>query len=564
MESYSKRARSLFYRALIIIIIACAFLRALHPSADPPVDLSWSGGYFADEGFWVHNARNQILFGEAVTNDWNDMYLSPITYWLAFIAFKLFGIGLWQARIISIVLSSFSILLIALALSLRLSERTALYAAVFWGFSFVPMMYGRLYLLETPLVFFISLALFLYLMGERFPPGYLLCGVALGCAYSIKSLAVYLIVASLASLILMFISQSQRSLKDLLRNLGFICAGFLMIIIPLYLLFYLPHWELVSGYNRYYLSQQSASLSGIAKDVLTQPFFIYASRFPVITALGMVGLISLFDKLYRKRANTVEILLFCWFILGFVMLSMFHYRPVRYYLPIFLALHIMAALGLERLFDLLGGDVFQRVLWSRGRKAVLLVIFIIIAGSLGGFMLLAPRLGVSKDLLAYVYKPGFYLSGFTLGLVGYYVLRLAGNKDSMQHQRLIYMALISIFVIHNALQYVNWARAPKYTIRSASLKLEMLAPGGRVAGQWAPQLCMNNQLRCYPMWLGYVNHEDALELYDITHILLWSFNDGLEEKNFRIMYPRALKQGELIETFIIKQSEVKLYKLPNN
>ena len=63
-----------FSYIVLIIFIVLFGLRLIHITADPPANLSWSGGLFFDEGALAHNARNKVLFGEWKLDEWNDFY----------------------------------------------------------------------------------------------------------------------------------------------------------------------------------------------------------------------------------------------------------------------------------------------------------------------------------------------------------------------------------------------------------------------------------------------------------------------------------------------------------
>ena len=89
---------------LVLAVLLCLVPRAVDMISDPPPDLSTSGGYWADEGFWTHNARNKILFGKWITDEWNNMYASPVPHFLTYAVFKMAGIGLRQARVVPVLL----------------------------------------------------------------------------------------------------------------------------------------------------------------------------------------------------------------------------------------------------------------------------------------------------------------------------------------------------------------------------------------------------------------------------------------------------------------------------
>ena len=82
------------------IVLIAAVLRGAFPTADPP----WRttvGVVWHDEGAWVHNARNRALFGAWRVDEWNPLFIAPVFTGFEYLSFRTFGVGLWQARVVS-------------------------------------------------------------------------------------------------------------------------------------------------------------------------------------------------------------------------------------------------------------------------------------------------------------------------------------------------------------------------------------------------------------------------------------------------------------------------------
>src|SRR5215216_1061666 len=89
-----------FRLGLAAVLTLAAVLRGLFPVADPPWQTT-VGIVWHDEGAWVHNARNRALFGAWTQDAWNPMYIAPVFTALEYVSFRAFGVGLWQARLVS-------------------------------------------------------------------------------------------------------------------------------------------------------------------------------------------------------------------------------------------------------------------------------------------------------------------------------------------------------------------------------------------------------------------------------------------------------------------------------
>jgi 4-amino-4-deoxy-L-arabinose transferase-like glycosyltransferase len=137
-----------FAVGLAAILLLAAILRSLYPVADPPW-LSTVGVVWHDEGAWVHNARNRALTGawQAPGDQWNPMFIAPVLTGLEFLSFSAFGVGLWQARLVSEAMGLLAVLLLGLGVA-RIGGRGAgLAAAALLATNFVAVMYDRAALL---------------------------------------------------------------------------------------------------------------------------------------------------------------------------------------------------------------------------------------------------------------------------------------------------------------------------------------------------------------------------------------------------------------------------------
>ena len=88
-----------------LIVMASVGLRLYALRSDPYPRLDWSAGLLTDEGFYIHNARNRVLFGRDRTDEFNNMLLAPALHYVQVGVFRAAGVGSLQARLISVVCS---------------------------------------------------------------------------------------------------------------------------------------------------------------------------------------------------------------------------------------------------------------------------------------------------------------------------------------------------------------------------------------------------------------------------------------------------------------------------
>src|SRR3954447_25451577 len=124
--TYFVRHRSTMLMALIVIVAGA--LRVIYPAADPPWR-STVGIVWHDEGAWVHNARNKALFDAWTLDAWNPMYIAPVFTGLEYASFKMLGVGVRQARLVSELTGFLSVVLLAWGVSKAAGRIAAICAA---------------------------------------------------------------------------------------------------------------------------------------------------------------------------------------------------------------------------------------------------------------------------------------------------------------------------------------------------------------------------------------------------------------------------------------------------
>jgi len=146
--------------AVVLILLAAALVAGLdlaRQPADSPADLSKSQGVL-DEGIWSHNAVNDALFHRARLDDLNPMYVTSAPDRLVRLSYALFGVGILQTRLPSIILGALTVVMIGMLLA-RDDPLAGVVAAWTLATSFLFLMYSRLGLLETTAAAFLVLSL---------------------------------------------------------------------------------------------------------------------------------------------------------------------------------------------------------------------------------------------------------------------------------------------------------------------------------------------------------------------------------------------------------------------
>ncbi len=149
--------------ALILLIV---LVRVVYPGSDAYARLTWSSALLTDEGFYIHNARNLVLFGHARTDEFNNALIMPLLHLAQVLVFRVWGVGAMQARSISIVASLLTLVVLCDALRRIWGLRCAWLCALLLGLDPAFALYNRLALMDTPACLPLCLAFWLWTLAQ--------------------------------------------------------------------------------------------------------------------------------------------------------------------------------------------------------------------------------------------------------------------------------------------------------------------------------------------------------------------------------------------------------------
>jgi len=242
--------------AIVMLVLAATALvmwaRVVALDADPDFRLCWSSGLLTDEGFYTHNARNAVLLGQARTNEFNNMVLSPLVHAAQAVVFRAFGVGYPQARAISVVCSLLTLIVFFAALRRALGERVAWVGTLVLAWEHAYLMYNRMALLETPATLFLALAFYAWVRRGEGLAWSALAGVMTIVACSIKSLCAFFIPAPLLASWWSGRTHKRDARWEIAATAGgMVIAGLLYAGVWL-----LPHWREYRHMSDFYLTYQ--------------------------------------------------------------------------------------------------------------------------------------------------------------------------------------------------------------------------------------------------------------------------------------------------------------------
>jgi 4-amino-4-deoxy-L-arabinose transferase-like glycosyltransferase len=528
--------RQITATVFLLLLIVTGF-RILQLGADPPADFSWSGGYFADEGFWSHNARNVVLFGNPVQDDWDARAVSPVFARLQELSFRLFEPGFLQVRLVGL-LSSLIIAFTAFALfRTQFDPQAAFLYAILASLNYPMMVLGRQGILDPFAASLCLAALFLALRNTTL--SLFFSGVLFVTACATKYLMVYAVVP--------FAYVVWTSKRYWSFGAGLITTALIWVIFN-----YLPHRELLGAYSSYYASQQSWNLLDILKNIVTQPFYLYFAKTPAILCLAnlciwffLSSAINFAPTKFREITR-LEKMCFVWLIAGILFFALWRYRPFRYYTSLIPPMAAMAAFALIRLKDLSNGvkPFRSRIVIYFGALLPVAQILFVLFDRWGNWGIVPVELGIhSLDALLLIV------------LTATVIWSLSRGGKGLQYAACAFVAVLLLSDMRN---YLTWMLKPEYNAMQISQDLAKRAPGGIITGQWAPELCLDNKLKVIPVWRDFVNSQNPFETFGITHVLQWKYSLGGEK--FEEWYPADFQKFHFVTKYRIKNSDLMLYE----
>jgi len=280
-------------------------------------------------------------FGNYVSN----AFYPPLFDVTTAVSFQAFGASLFSARLVSAVFSVLSLWAVfELAYSMY-NGKTALLAAVLLGIMPGYFWLSRLALLETMLLFFVTLALlFFFRWLQNKQDKYLvLAGLAVGLGFLTKYQAVVASVIMIVSSL--FLARGQ--LKRVFSRFSLAIAAAVLVIVPWIVIAYQVYASKIFSQWLYALQVGNPEKS-VYSDRYPSPIFYlidivwpYNNFHPIsifIYALGLAGLGFLVWR--HNKSDTFTIITFA---SVFVFFTLITNKEWRYVLPLFSVLAISAA-----------------------------------------------------------------------------------------------------------------------------------------------------------------------------------------------------------------------------
>ena len=511
-------------------------------SSHPLPSISGSAGIYFDEGIYCHNARNKVLFGQWITDEWNPMvYNAPLTL-IYYLGFRLFGISIVTVKAINILFGLLGILLFHAGLRRYLESGRSLGLTALFAFDYYGLMYNRIGLLEnfSALCFLLGFYLFVRSEEKRWPAFFL------GLTATVAALSKYLFVYFLISTLLAVAYRAWRR-SDSRSFLIFLAGGFtagLPWFFGIYLPFRSTFSKIGSGWGMLSLPRSIGQAWG---NLLHNPLPRYLQLMPVVGFLLVLFVAWALLKIVRSRTTgrpkDLDIFIFFWIAGAVLSMGLLNYRPLRYYLPLIPALYLAVSL-LIRDRDWIRSE--SRLFWPLAiLSAVLFFPFF-------RFLTAGPSSFLVFPLVLRLFV--------FLSLAGVIISLAAPNKawkKAVEAAVFVVMLGCSLFLYNS-----QFYRKPTYDLEAASRFMETLPAGSVVMGQEAPRLTLGTRFKAVLSYENWFNDQDPFTRYAPTHLLVLDRFGDAEMSWIRRKFPDVAASLELVRKFRIWDSTISLYRVP--
>lgn len=334
------------WRLAILVALLFGLMLGSRPLATP------------DEARYSEIPREMVATGHYITPRLNGVkYLEkpPLFYWLQASSIKLFGLGEWSMRLWDALFALIGCLATYAAGRFLFDRRTGLFSAIILATSFLYYGMSRVVTLDMAVSVLITLTLFAFLVGLRFPIGPRRRWFMWG-AFALAALAVLtkgLIGIVLPMLIIgvwIILLNRWRLLAEIYLPTGLL--WFLLIAAPWHVL---AQWHNPEFFHYYFIHQHFERFLTPISHRPGPPWYfvpvVLLGFFPWSVFLIQAVASNVDFGREARQHRDQELFLFLWAVLIFLFFSISDSKLIPYVLPIFPALALLVGRYFARLWD---------------------------------------------------------------------------------------------------------------------------------------------------------------------------------------------------------------------
>lgn len=333
---------------LLALVFISAFLIFINLGANHL--LPW------DEAIYAKIAKNMVESGNHISQTWKFSIpwfeKPPLYMWFVAGCMRLFGMHEWAIRIPTALFGLGTILLVYFAGKRFFSKLVGFFSAFVLLTTTHFLYYSRISMLDVATTFFISAALFCYLIAREKMQGryWIVSGVLIGLAIMTKG-----VVGALAIPIIalyegyLFVIGDQKFSRTLPKYYGAFFGASLIVLLPWHIEMYRQFGkEFLANYIGYHVWQRAT----VAIEDKGNPFWWYLEVLKVSMRIWFIALLGAFPfTVIRaiKEKSKKHIFLTLWSVFVLVFFSLAKSKLVWYIMPIYPAAALMVGIFIDYL-----------------------------------------------------------------------------------------------------------------------------------------------------------------------------------------------------------------------
>ncbi len=555
----------------VILFALAVSLRFYHLGADPPQGISFSQDIETDPPQYTMFARNAVL-----TGDWNpshdDRYITyeySLVSALARVVFAVFGVGIYQANLVGVILSLLSILLFYVVVRHSLGSGGALLALFFVGVNYLGIFFGRRPFLETGMNFLFVAGLAAVAYAEDRYASHVAFGCLTAAAIVFGKIigAAFIGVPIAYYLIRWIYAKESASLRYALAFAG----GFALVAGLWFFVIFRPHASSVTGY----VGEQALGLYGMPEGLQSPWRFLWKflvfgedseffDRMPAMSVASLITVVVLAGLLFKRDRgpddipcrNPMLFALAAWLVSVYLAQMPWNYQPVRFQTSMIFPLAALTAAAIGALRSLR----HPVNLLSRSKIFIVILFFLmlLLAYQVGG--VIVAKLGFDF----YYQQAIWYVAAIVAAFIVEYVLLARKRREQAvrfpswaRYGGIALILLVCVF--YQGKNYLSWAATPLYTTPQASRDLGViLAPGAVISGPFGPALALENDLGSIIHIFGTSRPDSLLfRRFPVTHLIVEKSNEEVA----RQLYPEIMKKAKLVCHYYVNCRKLSVYRI---
>lgn len=322
-----------------------------------------------DEAIYASVAKEMIRDGDYLSLHLNGNYWPekpPLLIWCMALAYKMFGINEFSARLPAAIFGWLNVILIYLIGKRFFHHWIGLLAALLLASNLHFLIVSRMAMLDIPMMFFTSAALYLFWLGRKEPWYFIFAGIAIGLSVMTKGVIGFF---PLPIICLYILLSSQFSL---LKHPVFWVMIIISLLVagPWHIHQVLTHGKTFTDYYFIYnlFTRASSTIEGHTGTIFFYLKYVFEHFFTPWLCLSLLVLPLSGYKLvrnFKKDKSSSIYFLLIWFLVPFLFFSLAKSKVAGYIIPCYLPLALITAK--------LSPDNLQHLWFKRFFIAVLVV-----------------------------------------------------------------------------------------------------------------------------------------------------------------------------------------------